>query len=76
MSSTIDLEPILALPPADRLRIAQQILNSISEENTPVTLTDDEKAELVRRVDAFRANPSSGVPWEEVEAAALARVSK
>ena len=32
--------------------------------------------EVDRRLAAHRANPAAAVPWEEVEAAALARVSR
>lgn len=75
-STTIDLVPILALSTDKKMELVQTILDSIPPEEIPSDLTDEEKAELERRVDAFRADPSRGVPWEQVKAASLARARK
>jgi len=35
--------------------------------NKPPPLTDDQKAELDRRLKAGRRNPNAGSPWEAVK---------
>ena len=40
------------------------------------SLSEAMQQEVDRRHAAHRANPAAAVPWEEVEAAALARVSR
>jgi putative addiction module component (TIGR02574 family) len=57
----------------DRVALMHEILDSIAEEQHEVVLTDDQRAELERRIAASKANPANVVPWEEIKAAALAR---
>jgi putative addiction module component (TIGR02574 family) len=38
------------------------------------SLTPEQAAELDRRCAEYDANPSNVIPWEQVEAAALARL--
>lgn len=73
MTASIDLAPILALPADERVVIAHAILDSVTAEAETAPLSEELKAELIRRRDEARANPDAGVPWEQVEAAALAR---
>ena len=76
MTPAIDLSPILALPVPQRLEIVTAIWDSIADEPDSLELSDEMKAELDRRLEAYRADPSRCVPWEEVKAAALARWRK
>jgi putative addiction module component (TIGR02574 family) len=69
----IDLAPILALTVEQRTQVVQAIWDSMPDDPEGLALSDELKAELLRRREAARANPNGGVPWEEVEAAALAR---
>jgi putative addiction module component (TIGR02574 family) len=69
----IDLAPILALPVAQRMQVVQAIWDSLPDDPEGTTLSDEMKAELDRRLEAYRANPNRGVPAEQVIAAALAR---
>lgn len=74
MATPIDLTPILALPVAERLAIADAIYDSIPDEELPPReLSEDVKAMLDARLQDLRDNPDAGIPWEEVERAALAR---
>jgi putative addiction module component (TIGR02574 family) len=73
MTSAIDMAPILSLPVAQRFEVMGAIWDSLADEPTAGELTDEVKAELKRRLDAFRADPSIGIPWEEVKARMLAR---
>ena len=39
-------------------------------------LTDAQMAEVDRRLVAHRANPDAAIPWEQIEAEAVARLAK
>ncbi len=52
------------LPVAERLRLVEEIWNSIAEENEFLELTDDQKNELDRRLKSS----SAGRRWEEIRA--------
>jgi putative addiction module component (TIGR02574 family) len=55
---------LLKLSPSERLLLAQELWDSLSPDDIP--LTDWQKAELERRAAAYEANPASGRSWEEV----------
>lgn len=59
------LEAALALPDPEREQLVARLLESLPSQVDE--LTDDEfHAELDRRHAEFQADPSIGVPWEEV----------
>jgi len=58
---------------AERIALAQEILDSLAAEQPLPPLSAAKKSELDRRLADAAANPDDGVPWEQVEAAALAR---
>jgi len=60
----------------DRLTLVQAIWDSIASGNDRPALSDALRAELDRRLADHLANPDDVVPWEEVKAAALARVKR
>ncbi len=65
-----------AMQPLDedeRLRLAQAIWEEVDPPAQHPELTDSQKAELRRRRDEHRANPSAGVSWEQVKAESRAR---
>lgn len=76
MSTTLQELGIDRMTVAERLALAQEILASIAAEQPRTTLSDAKKRELDRRIAELEANPNDGIPWEEVEAAALARFHK
>ncbi|MBS0210397.1 MAG: addiction module protein [Planctomycetes bacterium] len=49
-----------------RLLLVNEIWDSITAETGLVPMTDAQLAELERRVDEHEADPSTGVPWEQV----------
>jgi putative addiction module component (TIGR02574 family) len=51
----------------ERLRLIGEIWDSLSP-SEQVELTDEQRAELDRRIAAADADPSAGVPWEEMRA--------
>lgn len=62
------ISDILALTLPERIRLAQALWDSISEVPDALPLTDGERAELDRRLDAYYRNPEAGSPWESVRA--------
>ena len=59
---------VLALPVPERIKLAQEILESLADDHEPPALTRAQEAELRRRVRAQRRNPQASIPWEAVQA--------
>ena len=57
---------ILALPPEDRWRLAEWFEDHLAEllGETDHDLSEEQKAEILRRRDAFLADPALAEPWE------------
>lgn len=51
------------LPIAERIRLVEELWDSIADESPAVGLTQEQIAELDRRLDALEAQPQSGTPW-------------
>lgn len=60
-----------ALPVSERIELVEDIWDSIAEDTAAgsLPLSSEQRAELHRRLAEHRADPDSGVPWEEVRAA-------
>ncbi len=72
MSPALRALGIDRLSAAERIALAQEILDSVVAEQPPV-LTEVKRQELERRLAAHLADPSDTVSWEQVEADTLAR---
>jgi putative addiction module component (TIGR02574 family) len=57
---------ILSLSVPERIQLVEDIWDSIAELPEEVPLTEEQKAELDRRLDAYHQDPTGGTPWEEV----------
>jgi putative addiction module component (TIGR02574 family) len=64
----ISLDELLKLPPAERVEIALALWDSLedTEVDALLPLTEDQKAELDRRLAEHERDPGSAVPWERV----------
>jgi len=69
----ISIAEVLALPVAERLKLVETIWDSIAEVPEELELTKAQEAELDRRLDAYREDPTVGSPWPEVKARILKR---
>lgn len=58
------------LSPEDRIRLAEELWDSLAPEEIPLTATQER--ELDRRVAAYREDHDPGQPWKE----ALAEIRK
>jgi len=64
---------MLKLSVPERIQLVEDIWDSIAELPQEVPLTEAQKAELDRRLDAYRQDPTGGSPWEEVRERIWAR---
>jgi putative addiction module component (TIGR02574 family) len=76
MAPTLESLGIDKLSAGDRMAIAHAIWDSITPETEATPLTESEKAEVDRRLAAHRADPTAAIPWDQIEAEALARLQK
>jgi putative addiction module component (TIGR02574 family) len=76
MSSLLATLGIDHLTVPQRIQLAHELWDSVAAEGEALPLTAAQKDELDRRLASLEANPANVVPWEEVEARALARFRK
>jgi len=67
----IRLSDVLELPVEERLELVGDIWDSIAQVPGAVELTEAQRAELDRRLEAYRRDPKAGSPWAEVKARIL-----
>ncbi|MCW5553067.1 MAG: addiction module protein [Verrucomicrobiae bacterium] len=58
----------LEMPVAERLRLVQDIWDSIAAAPETLPLTEEDKRLIDERLEACRQNPQAGSPWPEVRA--------
>jgi putative addiction module component (TIGR02574 family) len=73
MSSTLQRLGIDRMTIAERIALVQEILDSVASDQPRDTLSEAKRAEIDRRLVQHEADPTEGVPWSEIESAALAR---
>ena len=64
--SRVSISELLELEVAERIKLAQAIWDSIAEVPDAVPISDADKAEIDRRLDAYYREPGVGRPWSEV----------
>ena len=57
---------IVKLSPEERLRLIDEIWDSLSVSPTSIPLTDAQRNELDRRLDDLDRDGPVGIPWNEV----------
>ena len=62
------IEQAKKLSVSDRVRLVEEIWDTIAEENETFELTDAQKRELDKRVEWVRNNPGQGRTWDEIKA--------
>lgn len=50
-----------------RLKLVEDVWNSIVDDQEQLPLTDQQKAELDRRIESLEAHPERVIPWEQVK---------
>ena len=66
MSAETLIQEARKLSVQERMRIAEEVWDSIGDEEPPLTV--DQRDELERRLTEYDANPQAGSTWEEVQA--------
>ena len=57
---------VLKMSVPERIRLVNDIWETIAEFPESVDLNESQKAELDRRLDAYHLHPEAGAPWGEV----------
>jgi len=55
-------------PVEERLRLIEEVWDTLSHPESGASLSEAQKQDLQRRLDAYRDNPKTGSKWEEVKA--------
>ena len=63
-------------PIEERIQLIQEVWDRLADQGHEAALSDEMKAELDRRLAAYQADPTSAIPWDQVEAEALARFGR
>ena len=76
----MDLKTVLteteSWPVEDRIRLLHELWDRLVDRGYEPELTEEQKAELDRRLAEDDAAPDDVVSWEEVKAQALARIRR
>ena len=65
--SEISKSDILSLSVPERIQLAEDIWDSVTEVPESMQLTGAETEELERRLQAYHEDPNAGSPWESVK---------
>jgi putative addiction module component (TIGR02574 family) len=76
MSATLESLGLDRLSIEERVALVHAIWDSIAADVEKEPLSHAQREEIDRRLAAHRANPALAIPWEQVEAEALARLRK
>ena len=73
MPPTLEELGLDTLSPEDRIALGHLLLDSVQDSSDGGNIAPELRAELERRSARADADPSGGIPWEVVRAAARAR---
>jgi putative addiction module component (TIGR02574 family) len=81
MNKAVLLDELMQLSASERLDLTEKLWDSIHPPGSirpgePFVLTDEQKAELDRRIEEHKRNPERAQPWEVVRARLWARYDK
>jgi putative addiction module component (TIGR02574 family) len=62
-----ELKDILEMSVAERIQLVEDIWDSIAAVPDSLSLTDAERLELDRRLEAYTLNPTEGISWDELK---------
>jgi putative addiction module component (TIGR02574 family) len=64
----IDMDSIKQLGVAERVRLVQDIWETLQPTAEELPLTEEQRQLIDRRLEEHRRDPDSAIPWEQVEA--------
>ena len=62
-----ELKDILDMSVAERIQLVEDIWDSIASVPESLSLTEAERMELDRRLEAYAQNPTEGISWDELK---------
>lgn len=62
----LSIDEILQLSVAERVHLAEQIWDSVAAQPEMLPVTEAQRAELDRRLEALARDPASSTPWSEI----------
>ena len=71
--SKVSMADVLELSIPERIKLVENIWDSIAAVPEALPLTDAQRAQLDSRLEDFQKYPERGSPWEEVKARILKR---
>ena len=63
----IQVSEILELSVTEKLRIVEEIWDSIVKNPDTLSITGEERAELDKRLQEYRENPTEGIEWNQLK---------
>ncbi len=69
--NTLTLDDVFTLPPAERLRIAAALWDSVADQPDQLALTAQHAQELDARYTDYLAHPDKGTSWANAKATIL-----
>ena len=66
MAKRITLADILELGISERIQLIEDAWDSITKVPEEVHLSEEQKKELDKRLDAYHQDPNAGSPWKEI----------
>ena len=67
----VSLADIMEMSVAERILLVEEVWDSIAAVPEAIHLTEAQREELDRRLEAYHENPQAGAPWDEVKARIL-----
>ena len=64
----IDMDSIKQLSVAERVRLVQDIWETLQPTAEELPLTEEQRQLIERRLEEHRSDPDSAIPWEQVKA--------
>ena len=61
------LAEALELSPAERIELAQDLWDSVVELPEAFDLSDEQRAELNRRLTEYKSDPSGSISWDDLK---------
>ena len=69
----VTVEDTLGMSVSERIKLAQDIWDSIALDPAAVPVLEAERQEIKRRLDEHDCDPQATVPWDEVKMQVLRR---
>ena len=66
MAKSLTKMNIQELSVSDRIRMAEELWDSILDDQASIEVTDAQKQILEQRIKSYSSSPSEGSTWEEV----------